>query len=1400
LSSDLAVDLELEPFWVAGPDTQFVVGRKGQPDRRLDFDPSSIALFRGHVRGRAGSHVYLALSDRQSMGFVDLGPGAQRYEISSKGRFGTTLAPQEIVVYKQTAATSLPPNVPLCGVEGPHLKRLRALDTGTVAATKAADSTAAAGPAPSTVGLKHMELAVETDYEYFILFGDETEATTYLILMYGAVSDIYMRDVDMRIELVFTRIWTDPDDLFNGPDPLFEFYPYWEANMGAVQRDAAQLFSGRRNYPFGGQAFLSQLCEFAYGIVGYAVGFFPDPSKPSPFNYDVPVTAHELGHNSGTLHTHDYDLDTCDDASTTPRRGPIMSYCGQTWSGMNANSDNYFHTFPRQEMRAHINVSACIVADCNMNNVIDSADISGGTSDDTNFNGIPDECEDCNGNGTLDPADIAGASEDKNFNGIPDECEPDCNDNGVPDDKDIADGTSLDLFGNGIPDECEEDCNGNGTSDYTEIQANMPLDVDRNAVLDACQDCDGDGTTDLDALESSHNLWIASGLPGSIIREFYATTGVLTRSSGGGAPGLVNQGQDLIVVAGGHALVTSAGDSRVKKFDANGNYLGNFVSSGSGGLSYPTGLIMTSGGTLLVSSRDTDSVLSYDGTTGASTGAFVSAGSGGLTGPFGLTLGPNGNLFVTSATNEVLEFDKADGSFVGKLVDAENNGTLDRPRGLAFKADGNLLVASYGTDEVLEFDGKTGAPLGKWAQVGTATRITQDSPWGIRVGPNGHVFVSRTGTDYSSGNPSAEGGVQESHLTDARMFEYDVCTGLFRKTHIGGNDHGLFFATGFDFVPGWTLDCNNNQIPDSCDISSSSSVDADSNGTPDECEFDCNNNGRRDQLDLIPFGTSYDCNCNFTPDECDVSTGISEDCDANGVPDECEDCNANGVGDACDIRDATSDDCNLNGTPDECEPDTDCNGNGEADICDLANGTSRDCNDNRIPDTCDAEGGGLVFNVDFESGLPGGWTTTGIFQVTSACAVNPVCDGSAWAYAGSTFSCSYGDNQVGKLISPSISLAPTVATLSYCSMVDTEAGYDFVQVIVNGDVVASESGAIGVWNEWVVDLTPYAGQVITITWRLASDSFVSGTRGWQVDNIRLVSGSEDCDGNSVPDECDPDCDDDGIPDGCDNPADCVCIPCSTPVTPTVLDEVLSGAAASTAMVGASVKNRFISVTGGDPGRSQAIRVTVENLPPPYDAWNGLHLWVDGIREICENAGQGALTDPEDCDPAPGLQKNTFHTATLTCQPGDALFMDWTALDLPVHIFNKTIIPSSGTKDAVYLVQLVDETCSLTDENSYSDPPLTVVQPRWGDVVLNCATNPCPPPEGVVNVTTDVTSILDKFRNLPGAPIKARCDLVGIPPTEAELDMVISILDVTACLAAFVGGDYFFPLQRNPCPQ
>ncbi|MCK6448347.1 MAG: right-handed parallel beta-helix repeat-containing protein [Planctomycetes bacterium] len=112
-------------------------------------------------------------------------------------------------------------------------------------------------------------------------------------------------------------------------------------------------------------------------------------------------------------------------------------------------------------------------------------------------------------------------------------------------------------------------------------------------------------------------------------------------------------------------------------------------------------------------------------------------------------------------------------------------------------------------------------------------------------------------------------------------------------------------------------------------------------------------------LDFTTFecAISGDCNQNGLPDFCDVASGTSQDCDGNGVPDECDlaanllpDCNGNGVADACDISSGTSSDCNADGVPDECS--LDCNQNGIADACDIANGTSLDVNANGVPDEC----------------------------------------------------------------------------------------------------------------------------------------------------------------------------------------------------------------------------------------------------------------------------------------------------------------------------------------------------------------------------------------------------------------------------------------------------------------
>lgn len=340
----------------------------------------------------------------------------------------------------------------------------------------------------------------------------------------------------------------------------------------------------------------------------------------------------------------------------------------------------------------------------------DALDVQSGASADVNANGIPDECEDCNGNGVLDDADIAEGMPDLNGNGVPDGCEPDCNGNSIPDQMDIGNRTSSDLYGNAVPDECETDCNGNGVSDYTEIQSNMPRDVDRKAVLDQCQDCDGDGMTDHAELNGAHNLWITSGLEAASLREFFATTGVLVRASTGRP--YVSEGQDVVIAPNGRILVSSAGTNRIQAFDRNATFIEDLVPPGTLGMSYPTGMLVLPDGRLLVASRDTDNVLAFDGITGAPLGEFISTGSGGLFRPHGFTRGPNGNLYVTSDTNEIIEYDGQDGSFVRMFVSASANGGLSQPRDLVFKGDGQVLVTSFGSNQVLEYDGRSGAPMG----------------------------------------------------------------------------------------------------------------------------------------------------------------------------------------------------------------------------------------------------------------------------------------------------------------------------------------------------------------------------------------------------------------------------------------------------------------------------------------------------------------------------------------------------------------------------------------------------------------------------------------------------------------------------------------------------------------
>lgn len=211
--------------------------------------------------------------------------------------------------------------------------------------------------------------------------------------------------------------------------------------------------------------------------------------------------------------------------------------------------------------------------------------------------------------------------------------------------------------------------------------------------------------------------------------------------------------------------------------------------------------------------------------------------------------------------------------------------------------------------------------------------------------------------------------------------------------------------------------------------------------------------------------------------------------------------------------------------------------------------------------------------------------------------------------------------------------------------------------------------------------------------------------------------------------------------------------------------------------------RYISVTPGSPGVQTAIRVTLTDLPAPFEGHEGRQMWVGPVQEKCENAGQA---DPPEggCEPVPGLPSDTMLSANLQCTPH---CMDYGSLSQPLHVTDDEIVPG-----ATYEVQSVDCGCYAEVDANYS-APLPVTTSAWGDMIGDCTTTPCTPSDGIVNVTTDVTACLDKFKNLPGAPAKARAD---VEPDVA--DWLVNITDVTSVLDAFRGLTYPFD-GPDGCP-
>ncbi|MCH8851791.1 MAG: BPTI/Kunitz domain-containing protein [Planctomycetes bacterium] len=276
----------------------------------------------------------------------------------------------------------------------------------------------------------------------------------------------------------------------------------------------------------------------------------------------------------------------------------------------------------------------------------------------------------------------------------------------------------------------------------------------------------------------------------------------------------------------------------------------------------------------------------------------------------------------------------------------------------------------------------------------------------------------------------------------------------------------------------------------------------------------------------------------------------------------------------------------------------------------------------------------------------------------------------------------------------------------------------------------------------------------------------------------------DCDGCT--DGADSDCGGsetncaDGVDNDCDglvdrDDSDC-CPPSSAPMPAPILD--FNGNSHDL------TANRFLIFKAGDPGRNQAIRVTLKGLAPPHDIWDGTQLFV-GRPGLVSNAGALIVPDPD------GNSAN-FTAAQLQCQP--LCRDDWSTLG-EVHVFHQGIVPTS-----LYHVDVVDCTCNTTDKTNYS-PALSLSTSVFGDTLENLAIVPPGPPDNLRNVD-DVLGVILSFSSALSAPRKPRSD---IEPN--CLDLLVNITDALITLKGFSGGDYAEPfpptvtdLCQSPCPN
>lgn len=220
-----------------------------------------------------------------------------------------------------------------------------------------------------------IEVALEGDYLLYNFFNrDLSRSSAYLLQLLSLTSQIYERDLGVRVVVTNVRIWESADDPYTDDVNVFnlldELVNHYESTMSSLARDIVVFVTAR-----GGQGGIARTIG---GICGAresycAADIAGDIANIATYSWDAGLIPHEMGHVCGAVHTQSCfwpggPLDSCITSEsgpcvtgdmTRPRIGTIMSYCHQRRQDGGGIALE-FHPRHRQVLRSYLQAASCV--------------------------------------------------------------------------------------------------------------------------------------------------------------------------------------------------------------------------------------------------------------------------------------------------------------------------------------------------------------------------------------------------------------------------------------------------------------------------------------------------------------------------------------------------------------------------------------------------------------------------------------------------------------------------------------------------------------------------------------------------------------------------------------------------------------------------------------------------------------------------------------------------------------------------------------------------------------------------------------------------------------------------------------------------------------------------------